>query len=43
MKGGLPRSVFAHQPYNLARINLKVHLLQRLNAGEVFGNLFHLQ
>ncbi len=42
-EGGLSGTVFTHQAYDLARIHLKIHLLQRLNAGEVFGDFLQLQ
>ena len=38
-----PGSILTDKPQNLAGIDLKVHILQGLDAGETLGNAFHSQ
>ena len=42
-QGGFAGAVFAHQRVDLALSQSKIHILQSLNAGEVFANAAHFQ
>jgi hypothetical protein len=42
-QGGLPGSVFAHQSMDLTALELEIHIVQRLDAGEVFCDTPKLQ
>ena len=42
-QGRLSRSVFPYQSMDLAFLHFQIHVVKRFNAGEGFGNIFHLK